>query len=71
MKNLETGQINEITGVMQPVEHATDSLIIKEGDIGSTVYVIEGTYSLVLMTTSHRSSVHFFFTFSSKNKSSV
>ncbi|CAL1279543.1 unnamed protein product [Larinioides sclopetarius] len=41
MKNLETIQIKEITDCMCPVEYAKDSLIIKEGDYGSVVYVME------------------------------
>ncbi|XP_054724769.1 cGMP-dependent protein kinase, isozyme 2 forms cD4/T1/T3A/T3B-like isoform X2 [Uloborus diversus] len=41
MKNLEGIQIKEITDCMCPVEYAKDSLIIKEGDYGSVVYVME------------------------------
>lgn len=41
MKNLEIVQIKEITDCMCPVEYARDSLIIKEGDYGSVVYVME------------------------------
>ncbi|KFM74514.1 cGMP-dependent protein kinase, isozyme 2 forms cD4/T1/T3A/T3B, partial [Stegodyphus mimosarum] len=41
MKNLEMIQIKEITDCMCPVEYAKDSLIIKEGDYGSVVYVME------------------------------
>lgn len=41
MKNLEMTQIREIVDCMYPVEHACQSLIIKEGDIGSSVYVME------------------------------
>ncbi|XP_064458304.1 cGMP-dependent protein kinase 1-like [Ornithodoros turicata] len=41
MKNLETVQVKEITDCMYPVEYAQDSLIIKEGDVGSVVYVME------------------------------
>ncbi|GFV40052.1 hypothetical protein TNCV_2783711 [Trichonephila clavipes] len=41
MKNLETIQIKEITECMCPVEYAKDSLIIKEGDNGAVVYVME------------------------------
>lgn len=44
MKNLETIQIKEITDCMCPVEYAKDSLIIKEGDYGSVVYVMEGKF---------------------------
>jgi len=41
MKNLETSQIKEIVDCMYPMEYAKGSLIIKEGDIGSIVYVME------------------------------
>uniref|UniRef100_A0A8C7PSU4 Protein kinase cGMP-dependent 1b n=1 Tax=Oncorhynchus mykiss TaxID=8022 RepID=A0A8C7PSU4_ONCMY len=41
MKNLELSQIQEIVDCMYPVEYATDSCIIKEGDVGSLVYVME------------------------------
>ena len=42
MKNLEPGQIKEIVDCMYPMEYARGSLIIKEGDVGSIVYVMEG-----------------------------
>lgn len=42
MKNLEMTQIREIVDCMYPVEYAAGSLIIKEGDVGSIVYVMEG-----------------------------
>ncbi|XP_076364771.1 cGMP-dependent protein kinase 1-like [Tachypleus tridentatus] len=41
MKNLEIVQIVEITDCMYPVEYAKDSLIIKEGEVGSVVFVME------------------------------
>ncbi|XP_054723971.1 cGMP-dependent protein kinase, isozyme 2 forms cD4/T1/T3A/T3B-like isoform X2 [Uloborus diversus] len=41
MKNLETVQIKEITDCMYPVEYSQDSIIIKEGDAGSVVFVME------------------------------
>ncbi|XP_013790560.1 cGMP-dependent protein kinase, isozyme 2 forms cD4/T1/T3A/T3B-like isoform X1 [Limulus polyphemus] len=41
MKNLEIVQIGEITDCMYPVEYAKDSLIIKEGEVGSVVFVME------------------------------
>ncbi|XP_073452438.1 cGMP-dependent protein kinase 1 isoform X4 [Aquarana catesbeiana] len=41
MKNLEISQIQEIVDCMYPVEYGTDSCIIKEGDVGSLVYVME------------------------------
>jgi len=43
MKNLEMAQIREIVDCMYPVEYQAGSLIIKEGDVGSIVYVMEGT----------------------------
>jgi hypothetical protein len=42
MKNLETTQIREIVDCVYPVQYAAGSLIIKEGDVGSIVYVMEG-----------------------------
>ncbi|CAO1368652.1 unnamed protein product [Diamesa tonsa] len=41
MKNLEGTQIREIVDCMYPVQYAAGSLIIKEGDVGSIVYVME------------------------------
>ncbi|XP_066303706.1 cGMP-dependent protein kinase 1-like isoform X7 [Branchiostoma lanceolatum] len=41
MKNLETSQIQEIVDCMYPVEYSKDQVIIKEGDVGSLVYVME------------------------------
>lgn len=50
MKNLESTQIREIVDCMYPVEYAADSVIIKEGDVGSIVYVMEGKIFLNLNT---------------------
>ena len=41
LKNLTESQIEEITLCMFPVAHSKDSIIIKEGDVGSVVYVME------------------------------
>ncbi|XP_055643687.1 cGMP-dependent protein kinase, isozyme 2 forms cD4/T1/T3A/T3B isoform X3 [Toxorhynchites rutilus septentrionalis] len=41
MKNLEMTQIREIVDCMYPVQYGSGSLIIKEGDVGSIVYVME------------------------------
>lgn len=41
LKNLNHSQVEEITLCMFPVSHAKDSIIIKEGDVGSVVYVME------------------------------
>ena len=42
MKNLDQNQIIEIVDCMQPLECATGHCIIKEGDSGSILYVLEG-----------------------------
>lgn len=42
MKNLERTQIREIVDCMHPVTFPAGSIIIKEGDVGSTVFVMEG-----------------------------
>lgn len=42
MKNLEMSQIQEIVDCMYPVDYDKNSCIIKEGDVGSLVYVMEG-----------------------------
>ena len=42
MKNLELSQIQEINDCMYPVDYSQGSCIIKEGDVGSLVYVLEG-----------------------------
>lgn len=42
MKNLEMDQILSIVDCMYPLEQANDSLIIKEGDVGNLVYIMEG-----------------------------
>uniref|UniRef100_A0A8C1W525 cGMP-dependent protein kinase n=1 Tax=Cyprinus carpio TaxID=7962 RepID=A0A8C1W525_CYPCA len=41
MKNLEMSQIQEIVDCMHPVDYDRNSCIIKEGDVGSLVYVME------------------------------
>lgn len=47
-------QIREIVDCMYPVQYAAKSLIIKEGDVGSIVYVMEGK-------SMSQSNLHFFF----------
>lgn len=42
MKNLEMDQIMSIVDCMYPLEHATNNIIIKEGDVGNLVYIMEG-----------------------------
>uniref|UniRef100_A0A673AC95 cGMP-dependent protein kinase n=1 Tax=Sphaeramia orbicularis TaxID=375764 RepID=A0A673AC95_9TELE len=51
MKNLELSQIQEIVDCMYPVEYGKDSCIIKEGDVGSLVYVMEGKNIFELLCT--------------------
>ena len=46
MKNLEMAQIKEIVDCMYPVQYEKNNLIIKEGDVGSLVYVMEGNIIL-------------------------
>ncbi|KAK0175395.1 hypothetical protein PV327_009146 [Microctonus hyperodae] len=41
MKNLELTQIREIVDCMYPVSFPVGAIIIQEGDVGSTVYVME------------------------------
>ena len=41
MKNLESSQIQEIVDCMHPDEYNAGTMIIKEGDAGSLVYVME------------------------------
>ncbi|EDW12606.1 cGMP-dependent protein kinase, isozyme 2 forms cD4/T1/T3A/T3B isoform X1 [Drosophila mojavensis] len=41
MKNLDLAQIREIVDCMYPVKYPAKNLIIKEGDVGSIVYVME------------------------------
>lgn len=48
MKNLDMNQIREIVDCMYPVQYAAKSLIIKEGDVGSIVYVMEGKCQRVI-----------------------
>lgn len=58
MKNLELSQIQEIVDCMYPVEYGKDSCIIKEGDVGSLVYVMEGENThviiIIIITLTHR-----------------
>ncbi|KAK2820177.1 hypothetical protein Q5P01_023136 [Channa striata] len=41
MKNLEMSQIQEIVDCMYPVDYGNEACIIKEGDVGSLVFVME------------------------------
>jgi len=45
MKNLDLTQIREIVDCMYPVKYPAKNLIIKEGDVGSIVYVMEGEFN--------------------------
>ncbi len=50
MKNLETAQLVEIVECMYPVKFATGNTIIREGEFGSVVYVMEGKIKPALTT---------------------
>ena len=43
MKHFEQSQIEQIVSAMDNQEFKKDSIIIKEGDVGSHVYIIEGS----------------------------
>ncbi|CAF1025239.1 unnamed protein product [Didymodactylos carnosus] len=50
MKNLEMDQIMSIVDCMYPLEHKMESLIIREGDVGNLVYIMEdGTVEAIMM----------------------
>jgi cGMP-dependent protein kinase len=44
MKNLELDQILSIVDCMYPLDMQDGSLIIKEGDVGNLVYIMEGNH---------------------------
>ena len=50
MRNLQESQIQEIVDCMYPVESKTETMIIKEGDHGSAVYVMECKYTYVFFS---------------------
>ena len=54
MKNLEMDQIMSIVSCMYPLEHKSDSLIIKEGDVGNLVYILEGRKKIILKLKSRK-----------------
>lgn len=54
MKNLETTQIREIVDCMYPKEYQQGSIIIKEGDVGSIVYVLEGNHFFLYFSVKKR-----------------
>lgn len=49
MKNLDLTQIREIVDCMYPVKYPAKNLIIKEGDVGSIVYVMEGEFGVTFI----------------------
>lgn len=49
MKNLDLAQIREIVDCMYPVKYPAKNLIIKEGDVGSIVYVMEGKLKYIFI----------------------
>ena len=42
MRNLPSAQIREIVECMYPVQYGVGSTVIREGDVGSLVFVMEG-----------------------------
>ena len=50
MKNLETAQISEIVDCVYPTSYAAGSLIIREGDVGNKVYVLEGQTIIIFLS---------------------
>ena len=59
MKNLDITQIREIVDCMYPVKYAAKSLIIKEGDVGSIVYVMEGMIQRKIQNVSFKPKSHY------------
>ena len=49
MKNLELTQICEIVDCMFPVSYDAGAIIIREGDVGSIVYVMEGELAIFFL----------------------
>jgi hypothetical protein len=45
LQNLDDAQMREIVDCVYPVDFQKDSVIIKEGDVGSIVYVLQGQSS--------------------------
>lgn len=56
MQNLDSVQIREIVESMYPMEFQQDSVIIREGEVGSIVYVLQGHprfTAVTFVTTEH------------------
>ena len=51
LRHLDPGQMKEIAECCQPLAVGPGCLIIREGDAGSLVYVMEGRYSLYVLPT--------------------
>ena len=49
LQKLDDSQLREIVDCMYPVTFQKDSIIIKEGDVGSILYVLQGLISDVLL----------------------
>jgi len=45
LQKLEDSQLREIVDCMYPVTFQKESIIIKEGDVGSILYVLQGASS--------------------------
>jgi len=49
LQKLEDSQLREIVDCMYPVTFQKDSIIIKEGDVGSILYVLQGASSQLVV----------------------
>ena len=49
MKHLDVTQIQQVVDAMHSVEYGKDSVIIRERDVGTHVYVIEGSRRVVIV----------------------
>jgi len=57
MKQFEEAQTEKIVESMYPVEYSSGSFIIKEGEVGSLVYVLDGklhsSYNDIISSVAH------------------
>ena len=49
LQKLEDSQLREIVDCMYPVAFQKDSVIIKEGDVGSILYVLQGLSVIIIV----------------------
>jgi len=67
MRNLPSAQIREIVECMYPVQYGIGSTIIREGDVGSLVFVMEGDNSPLISSQCIQSSPQSNFDLLTKN----